>query len=67
MSGARNAAQENAFLLPKRALGKVISQVVGNCCQVLSENLSSLGVAIKKSLLKFQGRMVNLWWIKRAA
>ena len=42
MSGARNAAQENAFLLPKRALGKVISQVVGNCCQVLSENLSSL-------------------------
>lgn len=67
MSAARNAAQENAFLLPKRALGKVISQVVGNCCQVLSENLSSLGVAIKKSLLKFQGRMVNLWWIKRAA
>lgn len=60
MSGARNAAQENAFLLPKRALGKVISQVVGNCCQVLSENLSFLGVAIKKSLLKFQGRIVNL-------
>lgn len=60
MSAARNAAQENAFLLPKRALGKVISQVVGNCCQVLSENLSSLGVAIKKSLLKFQGRIVNL-------
>lgn len=43
VSGVRNAAHENAFLLPKNALGKVISQVIGNCYQVLSENLSSRG------------------------